>query len=79
VEEKDMETLKERILAAEWAGYHWAKNHPGATAEQVAAACQEIWPESSAGVLIYAFERGWAMSQAGKAPEPLDPGVPERN
>ena len=34
-----METLKESILAAEWAGYHWAQQHLDATADEVEDAC----------------------------------------
>ena len=71
-EESHMETLKEKIRAAEWIGYRWARNHPSATAEEARLAADGIWPESRSGVLSYAFERGWAMAREGKVPEPYE-------
>ena len=74
-----METLKESILAAEWAGYRWTLQHPDATADQVEDACEAYFPEHMSGVLAYAFERGWAMAREGKTPQPIhsdDPSLP---
>ena len=66
-----METLKERILAAEWAGYHWALQHPDATADELEDAREAYLPEHMSGVLAYAFERGWAMAREGKTPQSI--------
>ena len=71
-----METLKENILAAEWAGYHWARLPPGAAAQEVADASIAYFPEHMSGVLAYAFERGWAMAHEGKTPQPINPDQP---
>ena len=71
-----METLKESILAAEWTGYHWARQHPDATADQVEDACEAYFPGHLSGVLAYAFERGWAMAREGKTPQPINPDQP---
>lgn len=67
-----MTTLKETLLAAEWAGYHWAMEHPDATSEDVENACDNYYPQAISGVLAYAFERGWAMAREGKTPEPME-------
>ncbi|MHB8211464.1 MAG: hypothetical protein ACYDDP_08985 [Acidithiobacillus sp.] len=75
-----MGTLKESILAAEWAGYHWALQHLDATADEVEDACIAYLPEPMSGVLAYAFERGWAMAHEGKTPQQSthsdDPSLP---
>ncbi|MBE7563070.1 hypothetical protein H7F10_08920 [Acidithiobacillus sp. HP-6] len=67
-----MTTLKERLLEAEWAGYHWAMEHPDATREDVENACDNYYPQAISGVLAYAFERGRAMAREGKTPEPME-------
>lgn len=69
-----METLKESILAAEWAGYHWALQHQNASADEVVSASEAYFPEHMSGVLAYAFERGWAMAREGKMPQ--SPSMP---
>ena len=74
-----MGTLKESILAAEWAGYRWALQHLGATADEVEDACIAYLPEHMSGMFAYAFERGWAMAHEGKAPQAIhsdDPPLP---
>ncbi|WP_226820121.1 hypothetical protein [Acidithiobacillus ferrooxidans] len=49
-----METLKERILATEWAGYQWALQHPDATADELELA----FSVSCRGTSIYGFLAG---------------------
>jgi len=68
-----MESLKLRIMQAEWQGYRWALEHPHADADAVEAACYSLYPETSAGVLLYAFERGCALARAGQQPEEPEP------
>ncbi|MDD5375430.1 hypothetical protein [Acidithiobacillus sp.] len=70
-----METLKESILAAEWAGYRWALQHPDATADEFEDASEAYLPEHMSGVLAYAFERGWAMAREGKTPQSDNTGA----
>jgi len=68
-----MESLKQQIMKAEWQGYRWALEHPQADVDAVEAACYALYPEISAGVLLYAFERGFAMARAGQKPAEGEP------
>lgn len=68
-----MEPLKMQIKKAEWQGYRWALDHPQANPDAIEAACYTLYSENRAGVLLYAFERGCALAQAGVQPEAPEP------
>ncbi|MEY2343040.1 hypothetical protein AB4090_13145 [Acidithiobacillus sp. IBUN Pt1247-S3] len=66
-----MDDLKTLILAAQWAGYHWAESHPNAKIQEVEQAAGLAYPGFDKSVLYFSFHQGWVLHESGSRPQEL--------